>query len=75
LVYFSQGGPVVEAQSTKIGADICVFDTALHVRQFLVRINEKEQLKEIEAVSCPFDTTTSCECSAILRIGNRPTAY
>jgi hypothetical protein len=44
---------------------------ALHVRQFLVRIDEEEQSSKVGAVSCVFETATSFECSALLRIGGR----
>jgi hypothetical protein len=31
--------------------------------------------RNIEAVSCAFKTTKSCECSVMSRIGDSPTAF
>jgi hypothetical protein len=68
---------VVEVQSTKIGAEGGGFDPS-SVRQFLVRIIGEEAGRlskcRIEAVTCEFETAKCCECSAMLRIGDRPMA-
>jgi hypothetical protein len=71
-----QGGPVVKVQSTKIEAERCGFDPS-SVHQFLVRIGKEAgplSNAKIEAVRCEFEPATSFGCSAMLRIGDRPSA-
>ena len=68
---------MVTVQSTKIGAERRGYDPSF-VLQFLVRFGEKAgrlSTAEFGALSCEFKTAISCECTAMLRIGDRPTAY
>jgi hypothetical protein len=67
---------VVKVQSTKIGAERRGFDPSSE-RQFLVRIGKEAgrlSTDEFEAVSSEFETAKCCESSAMLRMGDRPTA-